>query len=64
MFIQTKQASASMITRRYSVGFNRAGRIMDQMEMAGFVGPQDGAKPRQVLITMEEYNAIFGDDEN
>ena len=62
MFIQTKQASASMISRRYSVGFNRAGRIMDQMEMAGFVGPQDGAKPRQVLITMDEYNAIFGDE--
>ncbi len=64
MFIQTKQASASMISRRYSVGFNRAGRIMDQMEMAGFVGPQDGAKPRQVLITMDEYNAIFGDENN
>ena len=64
MFIQTKQASASMISRRYSVGFNRAGRIMDQMEMAGFVGPQDGAKPRQVLITMEEYNAIFQDENN
>ncbi len=64
MFIQTKQASASMITRRYSVGFNRAGRIMDQMEMAGFVGPQDGAKPRQVLITMDEYNAIFDEDSN
>ncbi len=63
MFIQTKQASASMISRRYSVGFNRAGRIMDQMEMAGFVGPQDGAKPRQVLISMEEYNAIFGENE-
>ncbi len=63
MFIQTKQASASMISRRYSVGFNRAGRIMDQMEMAGFVGPQEGAKPRQVLITMEEYKAIFGDEE-
>ena len=64
MFIQTKQASASMISRRYSVGFNRAGRIMDQMEMAGFVGPQDGAKPRQVLITMDEYNAIFDENNN
>lgn len=62
MFIQTKQASASMISRRYSVGFNRAGRIMDQMEMAGFIGPQEGAKPRAVLITMEEYNAIFGEE--
>ena len=62
MFIQTKQASGSMISRRYSVGFNRAGRIMDQMEQAGFIGAQEGSKPRQVLITMEEYKAIFGDD--
>ncbi len=61
MFIQNKQASGSMISRRYSVGFNRAGRMMDQMERAGFIGPQEGSKPRQVLITMEEYNAIFGD---
>ena len=37
---------------------------MDQMERAGFIGPQEGAKPRQVLITMDEYVAIFGDDEN
>ncbi|MBE7076477.1 MAG: hypothetical protein E7374_01130 [Clostridiales bacterium] len=62
MFIQTKQASGSMISRRFSVGFNRAGRIMDQMERAGFIGPQEGAKPRQVLITMDEYNAIFNED--
>ena len=64
IFIQNKQASGSMISRRYSVGFNRAGRIMDQMERAGFIGPQEGSKPRQVLITMDEYNAIFGDDED
>ena len=63
IFIQNKQASGSMISRRYSVGFNRAGRIMDQMERAGFIGPQEGSKPRQVLITMDEYKAIFGDDE-
>ena len=62
MFIQTKQASGSMITRRYSVGFNRAGRIMDQMERAGFIGPPEGSKPRRVLITMDEYLAIFGED--
>ena len=61
-FIQMKQASGSMISRRYSVGFNRAGRIMDQMERAGFIGPQEGAKPRQVLITMDEYIAIFGNE--
>lgn len=62
MFIQTKMASGSMISRRYAVGFNRAGRIMDQMERAGFIGPQEGSKPRKVLITMEEYNAIFGEE--
>lgn len=62
-FIQVKQASGSMISRRFSVGFNRAGRIMDQMEQAGFIGPQEGSKPRQVLITMDEYKAIFGDNE-
>ncbi len=63
-FIQNKQASASMISRRFSVGFNRAARIMDQMEAAGFIGPSDGAKPRNVRITMEEFKEIFGDDEN
>ena len=63
MFIQTKQASGSMISRRYSVGFNRAGRIMDQMEQAGFIGPPEGSKPRQVLITMDEFKAIFGEEE-
>ena len=62
MFIQTKQASGSMISRRYSVGFNRAGRIMDQMEQAGFIGPPEGSKPRQVLITMDEFKAIFGEE--
>ena len=62
MFIQTKQASGSMISRRFSVGFNRAGRIMDQMERAGFIGPQEGSKPRQVLITMDEFNAIFNEE--
>ena len=64
MFIQTKQASGSMISRRFSVGFNRAGRIMDQMERAGFIGPQEGSKPRQVLITMDEYNPIFKEVNN
>ncbi len=63
MFIQAKQASGSMISRRYSVGFNRAGRIMDQMFQAGFIGPPEGAKPRQVLITMEEFEQIFGNEE-
>ncbi len=61
MFIETKQASSSVIQRRYSVGYNRAGRIVEQMERAGFISAPNGSKPRQVLITMEEFKAIFGE---
>ncbi len=43
-------ASTSSLQRRYSIGYNRAGKIMDQMEAAGIVGPSQGGKPRQVLI--------------
>ncbi|MDE7396442.1 MAG: DNA translocase FtsK, partial [Muribaculum sp.] len=43
-------ASTSMLQRRYSIGYNRAGKIMDQMEQAGIVGPASGAKPRAVLM--------------
>lgn len=43
-------ASTSSLQRRYSIGYNRAGKIMDQMEAAGIVGPSQGGKPRQVLV--------------
>lgn len=49
--VQNQQGSASTIQRNFSIGFNRAGRIMDQLEKAGIVGPQHGSKPRNVLIT-------------
>ena len=49
------QASTSMIQRRFRIGYNRAARIMEAMESMGIIGPQDGAKPRQVLMTREEY---------
>lgn len=50
-FIVTSQtASTSSLQRRYSIGYNRAGKIMDQMEAAGIVGPSQGGKPRQVLV--------------
>ena len=61
LIVQTQQGSTSSIQRKMSIGYNRAGRIMDQMEQAGFIGPADGAKPRQVLITQEEFDAIFLD---
>lgn len=50
-FIVTAQtASTSSLQRRYAIGYNRAGKIMDQMQAAGIVGPSQGGKPRQVLI--------------
>ncbi len=48
--INANTASTSSLQRRYSIGYNRAGKIMDQMEAAGIVGPAQGGKPRQVLI--------------
>lgn len=51
--VMTQQGSTSMIQRRFSIGFNRAGRIMDQLQEAGIVGSGNGAKPRDVLISDE-----------
>ncbi|MEJ5264562.1 MAG: DNA translocase FtsK 4TM domain-containing protein [Bacteroidales bacterium] len=48
-----QQGSTSLIQRKFSIGYNRAGRIMDQLEKAGIVGPAEGSKPRQVLIVDE-----------
>ena len=50
MIVVSGQASTSSLQRRYSIGYNRAGRLMDQLEAAGIVGPSEGGKPRQVLV--------------
>lgn len=55
LIVSSQQGSTSSIQRRFSIGYNRAGRIMDQLEAAGVVGPFEGSKPRQVLI-MDEYS--------
>ncbi|MFV0554189.1 MAG: DNA translocase FtsK 4TM domain-containing protein [Mangrovibacterium sp.] len=50
MVVSNQMGSTSMIQRKFSIGYNRAGRIMDQLEASGVVGPAEGSKPRQVLI--------------
>ena len=53
LIISTQQGSTSMIQRKFSIGYNRAGRLMDQLERAGVVGAAQGSKPREVLIQDE-----------
>jgi len=54
MVVEAGQASASLIQRKFKVGYARAARIVDQMEARGIVGPFEGSKPRQVLITRQQ----------
>ncbi|MCI5621471.1 MAG: DNA translocase FtsK [Lachnospiraceae bacterium] len=54
LLIDKDKGSIGMIQRYFKVGFNRAARIMDQLEEAGVVGPEDGTKPRQILMTEEQ----------
>ena len=52
---KSKQASVSMLQRRFRIGYNRAARIIDEIEEMGIIGPSDGSRPRQLLMTEEEY---------
>ena len=52
------QASVSMLQRRLKLGYSRAARLVDQMEEKGVVGPFEGSKPRQVLITKEQWQEM------
>ena len=55
--IEKEKASIGMLQRMYKIGFNRAARIMDQLCDAGVVGPEEGTKPRKVLMSMEEFQS-------
>ena len=56
--LETGQASVSMLQRRLKLGYSRAARLVDQMEQRGYVGPFEGSKPRQLLITKEKWQEI------
>ncbi len=60
VILETKQASVSMLQRRLKLGYARAARIVDEMEQMGIVGPFEGSKPRQLLITREEWQQMQG----
>lgn len=53
--VEAGQASTSLLQRRLSVGYARAGRLIDEMEQMGIIGPYAGSKPRQVLITYQQW---------
>jgi S-DNA-T family DNA segregation ATPase FtsK/SpoIIIE len=58
--IQNQLGSTSLLQRRMSIGYGRAARIIDQLEMAGILGPANGSKPRDVLVGLEELDEICG----
>ncbi|MDK8180667.1 DNA translocase FtsK [Paenibacillus sp. UMB4589-SE434] len=53
--LEGQQASASLLQRRLRVGYNRASRLIEFMQMQGIIGPPDGSRPREVLVTLEQY---------
>jgi len=60
-FILTKgKASTSVLQRQFRIGYNRASRLMEDLEKRGIVGPEDGVKPRKVLISRTEYEEVYG----
>ena len=57
--IQNQGGSTSLLQRRLSIGYGRAARIVDQLHEAGVVGPPDGSKPREVLVSLQELDQLF-----
>jgi len=62
IIVQHQQGSASLLQRRLNIGYNRAGRLIDQMEAAGIVGPNKGSKAREVLIQDERQLSVYLDN--
>ena len=55
LLMDKEKASVSMLQRYFKIGFNRAARIMDQLEEAGVVGPEEGTKPRKIMMSPEQF---------
>lgn len=62
LVVENKQASVSLIQRKFKVGYARAARIVDQMEERGIVGKHEGSKPRQVLMTKQQWDEMLMTD--
>ena len=60
MIVDKEKASIGMLQRNFKIGFNRAARIMDQLEEFGVVGPEEGTKPRKVLLTTPQLEELLG----
>lgn len=61
LIINSGKASASYLQRRLSIGYARAARLLDLLEEAGVIGPSNGAKPREILVSQQEYAALVED---
>ena len=59
--VQHQGGSTSLLQRRLKVGYGRAARIIDQLHLAGVLGPPDGSKPRDVLVGLEDIDRLVGD---
>ena len=64
LIIEKEKASIGMLQRMFKIGFNRDARIMDQLSEAGVVGPEEGTKPRKVLMTKEEFDDYLNGNQN
>ncbi len=64
LVVMNGQASTSMLQRRFRVGYTRAARLVDMMEARGIVGALEGAKPREILMSRDEVERMFSDDDS
>ncbi len=61
--VKSQACSVSMLQRKFRIGYNHAARLVDAMEARGIIGPQDGTRPRKVMMTEAQYNALGADEE-